>query len=64
MLNLIVGNKYKWQHTAQILVYLGENWSGNGYWHQFAKEDDLDKVWCEVRKSELHLFQEVVGETS
>jgi len=40
------------------LVYLGNNWSGNGYWHQFAKVESHDVVWCEVLGSDLHMIEE------
>ena len=30
------GDRCNWVNQAERLVYLGRNWSGNGYWHQFA----------------------------
>jgi len=56
---LIVGKKYKWKHSPEILFYLGNNWSGNGYWHQFSKVESPEKVWCEVLDSELELIEQV-----
>jgi hypothetical protein len=53
-----VGGKYNWKYQPEKLIYLGYNWSGNGYWHQFAKVDSPDKVWSECRPSELHMIEE------
>lgn len=39
-MNLVIGNKYKWKHEPQILVYVGKK---NG-WHQFTLNGS---VWCE-----------------
>lgn len=52
-----VGGRYKWKHQDERLVYLGVEWSGNRFWHQFALVDDLAKVWCEVPSSDLHMFE-------
>ena len=53
-----IGGKYNWKGQFERLVYLGHNWSGNGYWHQFAKVESPDVVWCEVLESDLHFFEE------
>mgnify|MGYP001011257143 CR=1 FL=1 len=55
---MIVGNRYNWKHQKERLVYLGLNFSRNGYWHQFAKVDSPDVVWCEVTTSDLHMIEE------
>ena len=56
--DLVIGNKYNWKNQDEKLVYLGFNFSGNGYWHQFAKVDDLEEtVWCEVQTAELEHFE-------
>lgn len=54
-----IGKNYRWKHQSEpLLVYMGCNWSGNGYWHQFAKVDDPKKeVWCEVTDRELPLIE-------
>ena len=49
---------YNWKGQPERLVYLGYHWSGNGWWHQFAKRDEPDKVWCEVLPSDLHMIEE------
>lgn len=51
--NLIIGNKYKWKHELQVLVYIGVK---NG-WHQFELNGE---IWCEVLYSDLHLMDEVL----
>lgn len=53
-----VGGKYNWKGQPERLVYLGKNWSGNGYWHQFEKVDAPGVVWCEVQTAELSHFEE------
>ena len=55
---LCVGKKYNWINQLERLVYLGNNWSGNGYWHQFAKVESPEKVWCEVQDSDLGMIEE------
>ena len=34
---LVVGENYKFKNQPERLKYIGKNWSGNGYWHQFEK---------------------------
>jgi hypothetical protein len=53
-----LGGKYNWKGQPERLVYLGCNWSGNGYWHQFAKVETPTVVWCEVKTSDLLLIEE------
>lgn len=52
-----VGGRYKWKHQDERLVYLGVEWSGDRFWHQFALVIDPGEVWCEVPSSDLHLFE-------
>ena len=54
---------YNWKHDPETrLAYLGHNWSGNGYWHQFALADDpTRKVWCEVTEVELPMIEQHTG---
>lgn len=53
-----VGGRYNWKGQPERLIYLGFNWSGNGYWHQFEKVGEPGKVWCEVLDSDLHCIEE------
>lgn len=53
-----IGGYYNWYGQSERLVYLGRNWSGNGYWHQFAKVESPTIVWCEVLDSDLHMIEE------
>lgn len=55
---LKTGNKYNWIGDEERLIYLGDNFSGNGYWHQFAKVESPNKVWCEVKGCDLYMFEE------
>lgn len=55
--DMVVGGRYNWKNQPERLVYLGYNWSGNGYWHQFEKVDEPGTVWCEVLSSDLQYFE-------
>lgn len=55
---LKIGGLYNFRHQADRLVYLGKNWSGNGYWHQFKKIGDRREVWAELLDSDLHMIEE------
>ena len=55
---LQVGQKYNWKNQKERLVYLGNNFSGNGFWHQFAKVESPDIVWCAVLDSDLLMIEE------
>lgn len=57
-MNFVIGGRYNWKGQLERLVYLGYNFSGNGYWHQFALVDNPTKVWCEVQGYELDSFEE------
>ena len=58
MLILVKGKRYNWIGQPERLIYLGENWSSNGYWHQFAKVESPDIVWCECLDSDLKNIEE------
>ena len=51
------GGRYNWVNQKERLIYLGHNWSGNGYWHQFALVEEPNKVWCEVQDEQLNSFE-------
>lgn len=55
-----IGNKYNLKNQPERLVYLGNNFSGNGHWHQFAKVNSPNDVWCEVKTTALEMFEETV----
>lgn len=62
-----IGGKYNWKHQPERLVYKGKNFSGNGYWHQFAKVESPGVVWCELLDSDLPWLEETrapTGETN
>ncbi len=56
MVELVVGQQYRFKCSHEQLVYLGYNWSGNGYWHQFALVEEPKVVWAEIPKSDLFLI--------
>ena len=55
------GGRYNWKNQPERLIYLGRNWSGNGYWHQFKKIGDPRPVWCEVLDSDLRRLEETAA---
>jgi hypothetical protein len=58
MITLEVGKKYNFKGQFECLIYLGNNWSGNGYWHQFALVEKPDEVWAEMLDSDLVVIEE------
>jgi hypothetical protein len=56
-LYMVVGEKYNFKNQSERLVYLGKNWSGFGYWHQFEKVDEPDVIWSEMQDSDLHMIE-------
>ncbi len=61
-MKLQIGGRYNWKNQPERLVYLGDNLSGNGFWHQFAKVESPDVVWCEVKGDQLDQFEETLSE--
>jgi hypothetical protein len=55
---MVLSGRYNWKNQEERLIYLGYNWSGNGFWHQFAKIDNPTEVWCEVLTGDLHMIEE------
>ena len=56
MVELVVGQHYRFKCSNEQLVYLGYNWSGNGNWHQFALVEEPEVVWAEIPKGDLFLI--------
>lgn len=58
-MNINKGAKWHWKHDPKTkLIYLGLNHSGKGRWHQFAKVEFPEIVWCEVLTEDLRLMEE------
>lgn len=57
---LKIGGRYNWLGQPERLTYLGiQRYPGDGRaWHQFAKVDEPEAVWCEVLASDLLRFEE------
>ncbi len=55
--DLVLGGRYNWKNQPERLVYLGVQRYPDRPWHQFARVDQLDKVWCEVTDSDLESFE-------
>ena len=53
---LVRGGEYNFKNQPERLKYIGKNWSGNGYWHQFEKVG-AQGVWCELLDSDLHMIE-------
>lgn len=54
---MVIGKTYKFKYSPEILTYIGKNWSGNGYWHQFEKVDNRGTVWCELLDRDLAMIE-------
>lgn len=52
-----IGERYNWKNQPERLVFIGRNWSGNGYWNQFEKVDAPGEVWCEVLDADLNMLE-------
>lgn len=61
---LKIGGRYNWLSQRERLIYIGRNWSGNGYWHQFEKVGAPGIVWCEVTDADLRHFEPTCGDDS
>lgn len=57
-ITLKIGGHYNWRNQPERLIYLGRNFSGNGFWHQFAKIESPTVVWSEVLDSDIYHFEE------
>lgn len=55
---MIIGNKYNWKNQPERLIFLGRNWSGNGYWNQFSLVENPSVVWCEILDKDLDRIEE------
>ena len=55
---MVIDGKYNWIGQEERLVYLGYNFSGDAYWHQFAKVDSPTEVWCECQLSDIEVGME------
>ena len=54
---MVIGGRYNWKRQDERLIYMGRNWSGNGFWHQFTKAEEPDVIWCEVLDSDLSMLE-------
>ena len=54
---LVLHESYNFRNQPERLKYVGCNWSGNGYWHQFEKIEEPNVVWSELLDSDLHMIE-------
>lgn len=56
---MIINGRYNWRGQPERLIYLGTtHYRGDRRtWHQFAKVEDPQTVWCEVLDSDLSSFE-------
>lgn len=54
---MIIGKEYNFRNQPERLIYIGNNFSRNGYWHQFEKVSERGVVWSEMQPSELDLIE-------
>lgn len=48
---------YNFIGQHEKLSYMGCNYSGNGYWHQFEKISKPGVVWSELQDSDLDMIE-------
>lgn len=60
-MTLTKGGKYNFTNQAERLIYLGYNWSGNGFWHQFSKVEEPEVVWAELKDRDLYMIEETAN---
>lgn len=56
---MTIGKMYRFKCSPELLIYIGRNFSGNGFWHQFEKADQRGTVWCELLDLDLQMIEEV-----
>jgi len=56
-MKLVIGGRYNWKSQPERLVYIGMCEPHNGRWHQFAKIETPNKVWCEVLDRDLDMLE-------
>ena len=52
-ISLKKGERYNWKNQPERLIFIGHNFSGNGFWYQFALISSPGTVWCECQPSDL-----------
>ena len=57
MSELVLHEEYNFTNQAERLKYVGHNFSGNGYWHQFEKISNAGVVWSELQTSDLWMIE-------
>ncbi len=55
-----INGRYNWKNQPERLIYLGAKHYHDDLrkWHQFAKVEKPDVVWCEVLDADLSNFEE------
>lgn len=53
-MKLVINARYNWKNQQERLIYKGLEKG----WHQFAKIDAPDVVWCEVLESDVKMLEE------
>ena len=54
---MVLHEEYNFTNQAERLKYIGKNFSGNGYWHQFEKISEPGIVWSELQDSDLWMIE-------
>lgn len=58
-----IGDKCNWKGQPERLIYLGDNFSGNGFWHQFALIQSPGDVWCEIKGDQMFMLELTTNES-
>ena len=57
-MKLEIGKEYNWKDKPVSLIYLGYNFNGETYLHQFALTSAPNIAWCECNGAELSGIEE------
>lgn len=55
--DMILHEEYNFKHQQEKLKYVGYNFSGNGYWHQFELISEPNVIWSEMQDSDLQMIE-------
>ena len=58
---MVLHESYNFVNQPERLKYVGNNLSGNGYWHQFEKISNPGVVWSELQGSDLWMIERTKG---
>ena len=62
--DMVIGEEYNFCRQEERLIYIGNNFSGNGLWHQLEKISERGIVWAELQSGDLCLIELTAKESN